>query len=115
VLAVGRNTQLLAVTRRISNLSQNSGSVAVRSVRNSLFIDATWTRCLPPAPEPSLCCATNHEYRSVPITARLPSQQPILTNALMPRALKTRRQHWAKNDVSRANRQYSAPGRRIEE
>src|SRR5258708_33911331 len=43
-LKVGRNTQLLAVTRRISNPSQNSGSVAVLSLRNSLLIDATWTR-----------------------------------------------------------------------
>src|ERR1035438_9955181 len=54
-LKVGRNTQLLAVTRRISNPSQNSGSVAVLSLRNSLLIDATWTRVPATDSEPSLC------------------------------------------------------------
>src|SRR6202140_480620 len=38
-LKVGRNTQLLAVTRKISNSSQNSGSVAGLSLRNSLVKD----------------------------------------------------------------------------
>jgi hypothetical protein len=46
--------------------------------------------------------AANHEYHRVPITVRLPSDQPILANALMSRNLKTRRKNRVRSDdVSR--------------
>jgi len=73
----------------------------VRSSRNSVFIDTTWQYLLS-APDRLSIAAADREYLRVPITAPLPSNQPILANALMSRNLKTRRNIVvSSDDVSR--------------
>jgi hypothetical protein len=79
----------------------------VRSSRNSVLIDTTW-QYLPPAPDRLSIAAADREYLRIPITAPLPSNQPILANALMSRNLKTRRSIVvSSDDVSRAKTRHN--------
>src|SRR5580692_12513579 len=71
VLKVGRNTQSPADTRRISNPSQNSGSVAVRFFRNSGESTARCNRMVPAQTAQVHDEAREHAFRLLPQLTRM--------------------------------------------